>query len=200
MSTSVDLQNLYTSLNLEIAAVARYQDHQNKTSDPLILALLQGLMRNENGHERDLIKLIECYKGDPKVAETFPGPTLEQMIFTGDQIFGQKTNLAMLRADFEFESEAVKIYSGFAAQASDEQVKELFLELARAERGHVNGLRSLIKGIEEKTHETAFFCPVCGWTVSFGANPTPGAESRCRMCGVQFSLTMTDGDFGLVRK
>jgi rubrerythrin len=199
MSTSIDLQNLYNSLRLEIAAVERYQDHQDKTSDPIILALLQGLMRNEDGHELDLIAQINRLGGDPKEAEKLLPPALPNMVYDGNQIKGQKTNLAMLRADFAFESEATKLYADFAAQTDDEELKKLFAELSRAERGHVNGLRTLIKGMEEGTHEVAFFCPVCGWSVPFGASPETGAESRCKMCGALFTLKEEDGDFAVER-
>lgn len=195
-----DLNNLYASLALEIAAVARYEDHQERTSDPVILALLQGLMRNEEGHEEELIKQIEWLGGNADEASEFPCPALANMIYEGEQISGQKTNLAMLRADLAFESEATKIYHGFAAETADDQLKALFIELSRAEKGHVNGLRFLIKAIEEGTHDVAFFCPVCGWAVSFGQNPSVGSESRCRMCGVLFALEEKDGDFALQRK
>ncbi len=200
MSTSTDMQNLYASLSLEIAAVERYQDHQDRTSDPEILALLQGLMRNEDGHEEDLIATITRLGGDPAEAEKLPPPSLPGMVWEGNQVKGQKTNLAMLRADFDFEAEATKLYADFAAATEDESLKALFTELSRAERGHVNGLRSLIKGIENGTHPIAFFCPVCGWEVVFGPASEALAESRCKMCGVLFALGEKDGDYTIERK
>jgi rubrerythrin len=200
MSASNDLNNLYESLALEIAAVARYKDHQAKTPDPAILALLQGLMRNEEGHKDGLIEQITRLKGNAAEASKLPKPTLAEMVYEGEQVRGQKTNLAMLRADLAFESEATRLYHEFATQAEDNALKSLFIELSRAERGHVNGLRFLLKAIEEGAYEVAFFCPVCGWSISFGQNPEPGWEARCRMCGVAFALEEKDGDFALQRK
>ena len=92
------------------------------------------------------------------------------------------------------------VVSQFAAQAAEEQLKDLFIEFARAEKGHVNGLRFLIKDFEDGTHDVQFFCPVCGWPVSFGASPAAGAESLCRMCGVRFALKEEGGNFLLERR
>jgi rubrerythrin len=197
---SNELPNLYTALNLEIAAVARYQNHQERTSDPVILALLQGLMRNEDGHERELIHQIGIMGGDVDAASSCPGPVLPGMVYEGTEVSGQKTNLAMLRADFAFEMEATKTYHQFASESSNNELKALFIELSKAERGHVNGLRSLIQGIEQGTHPIAFFCPVCGWSVDFGSGDEMLAESRCKMCGATFVLSEVDGDYQIDRK
>ena len=195
-----DLRNMYAALSLEIAAVARYQDHQSRTEDPKVYSLLQGLMRNEVGHEEELVKHTNRVGGNSAEASKLPGPSLPGMIYEGMEVKGQKTNLAMLRADMSFEQEAVRIYHEFAAQAEEEAIKSLFIEFARAEKGHVNGLRFLIKEFEDATHDVQFVCPVCGWPVSYGANPAAGAESRCRMCGVLFALKEEDGDFALERR
>lgn len=200
MSKSVDLNNLSNALRLEIAAVERYQDHQARTIDPAIFALLQGLMRNEDGHEEELRAAITNLGGNPSAAETLPPPNLPSMVYEGTEVTGQKTNLAMLRADFAFETEATKLYAEFASQTEDDELKKLFIEFSRAEKGHVNGLRMLIKAIEEGNHTVSGFCPVCGWSVDFGASPEPGKESRCKMCGVLWSLEDKDGDFVMERK
>lgn len=200
MSLTSDLQNLYASLSLEIAAVSRYLEHQTQTQDPAILALLQGLMRNEDGHEEELIKQIKRCNGDADMGTKLPDPKMPKMIYEGTQVEGQKTNLALLRADLAFEEEAVKKYTAFSSRAKDEEISSIFLELARAERGHVNGLRTLIKAVEEGKHEVAFFCPICGWSVPFGAAPEIGKESRCKMCGMNFELAESNGDFKLRRK
>jgi rubrerythrin len=195
-----DLGNLYKSLSLEIAAVARYREHRDMTADPAFFALFEGLMRNEQGHEEELVANIERLGGDLSEVSRVEAPELPTMVYEGEQIMGQKTNLAMLRADLAFEADATKLYHEFAGQAEDEQVKGLFKELSRAERGHVNGLTYVIKSIENGSHEVRFFCPVCGWAVEFGASPEIGTESRCRMCGVLFALDEKDDDFILVRK
>ena len=199
MSKSTDLQNLYTALRLEIDAVTRYEDHQSRTDDPKVYSLLQGLMRNEVGHEEHLAEQITRLGGDPAEADKLPGPALPGMIYEGEQVAGQKTNMAMMRADHAFEAEATRIYKEFAGQTDDEEIKKLFLEFARAEHGHVNGLHFLMKEFLDGSHDVVFFCPVCGWGVSFGASPEAGSESRCRMCGVNFALREEEGDFVMAR-
>lgn len=200
MSNSTDLSNLYTALRLEIAAVARYQDHESRSANPTVFALLEGLMRNEQGHEDELRKNIVRLGGDTKTAEELPAPSLPSMVYDGDQVTGEKTTLAMLRADLAFENEATMTYHKFFAVAEDEEAKELFKELARAEKGHVNGLKKLIQAVETGDHTVKFFCPVCGWDVDFGTTPEAGSESRCPMCGVLWALEEQDGDFAVVRK
>ncbi len=195
-----ELTNLYTALSLEMAAVARYESHQERTSDPTILALLQGLMRNEDGHQEELTGQIERLGGDLAETANCPGPDLPGLVYEGEQVSGQKTNLAMLRADFAFENEATKTYTTFAGLVEDPKVKSLFMELARAERGHVNGLNQLIKAMEQGQHPVAFFCPVCGWAVDFGTTGETVDESRCKMCGALFVLGVEDGDFTITRK
>lgn len=200
MSIANDLNNLYTALRLEIAAVARYQDHERRSADPVIFALLEGLMRNEEGHEDELRKSIKRLGGDPKTAEALPAPALPSMVHDGEQFSGQKTHLAMLRADLAFENEATATYHKFFADAEDEEAKLLFKELARAERGHVNGLKKIIQAVESGNYAVKFFCPVCGWEVDFSAAPEVGSEARCPMCGVLWSLEEQDGDFTVTRK
>jgi rubrerythrin len=157
-------------------------------------------MRNEDSHEESLMKQIKRCHGDSDVGTKLPDPKMPKMIYEGDQVPGQRTNLAILRADLAFEEDAVKKYSAFAAKAKDDEVGSAFQELAHAERGHVNGLRTLINAIEEGKHEVNFFCPICGWSVPYGASPEIGTESRCRMCGVLFELGESNGDFKLRRR
>jgi rubrerythrin len=200
MSISNDMVNLQTALSLEIAAVKRYIDHQSLTNDPTIFALIQGLMRNESGHEEELVHSIKRLGGDPEEALRLPGPSLPGLVYEGTEVEGQKTNMAMLRADLAFEQEAVKTYHNFASQAQDEEAKKLFIDLTRAEKGHVNGLNTFIKEFHANNRPVAFFCPVCGWEVAFGPAPEVGSESRCRMCGVVWVLDLNDGDYQIGRK
>ena len=62
---------------------------------------------------------------------------------------GHAGDLAALRADYEFEDEAVVIYGHFAYQTEDRELMELFKELARSESGHRNGLRRVIRTVQD---------------------------------------------------
>lgn len=110
---------------------------------------------------------------------------------------GFKTVLELLRTDLDTERAAVKTYREFANASSADETRAMFIEFARAEQGHANGLLKLITDIENGENEVVFYCPVCGWEVSFGKRPEPGKEVRCRMCGAIFALTEVDGDYQL---
>jgi hypothetical protein len=113
---------------------------------------------------------------------------------------GHAGDLAALRADYEFEDEAVVIYGHFAYQAEDRELMELFKELARSESGHRNGLRRVIRTVRDAATPVILFCPLCGWDIDFGTDPAEGADGKCRMCPGRFALRLSDdGDWTLER-
>jgi rubrerythrin len=77
---------------------------------------------------------------------------------------------------------------------------ELFKELARSESGHRNGLRRVIRTLQESATPVVLFCPLCGWEVDFGPVPAEGAEAKCPMCPGRFRLRLDEGgDWALER-
>ena len=116
-----------------------------------------------------------------------------------EDVKGFSSLLELLESNLSFEREALRRYKGFAEKASNEELRRLFLDLAIAESGHMNGLINVIRAIRDKNYAVRFLCPVCGWEITFGENPEIGAITRCRMCGVTFELIETDGDFDIRR-
>jgi hypothetical protein len=113
---------------------------------------------------------------------------------------GHAGDLAALRADYDFEDEAVAIYGRFAYKAEDRELMELFKELARSESGHRNGLRRTIRTVRDPETRVVLFCPLCGWEIDFGPDPAEGAVGKCRMCPGRFALRLgDDGDWALER-
>lgn len=112
---------------------------------------------------------------------------------------GYLSIIKMIETDLEFEKDAVRIYNEFAEKVHDPKLKEMFIEFAKAETGHVNGLQRIIQSIRDGDHEVRFYCPVCGWEVSFGKKPRVGEHARCRMCGVIFELIEIGGDYDIRR-
>jgi hypothetical protein len=113
---------------------------------------------------------------------------------------GRAGDFAALRADHDFEDEAVVIYGHFAYQAEDHELTGLFKELARSESGHRNGLRRVISSLQETTTPVTLFCPLCSWELDFGPVPSEGAEVKCRICPGRFALRLdADGDWTLER-
>lgn len=190
-----DLCIMGKSLLLERLASARYAAHQELTTDPMLYSLLHGLKRNEDEHQRSLLDHIERLSGnsDEIIAQCI-GPEEPEAV-AGNVIPGYKTTLNILRMDLAVEHQAVRLYGEFSLQAKDPDVKNLFAHFARAENGHVNSLGYLMRQIERGKYDVAVFCPICGWRISFGENPSDGAETRCQMCHVSFKLETRDGDF-----
>lgn len=113
--------------------------------------------------------------------------------------YGYLSIIKMIETDLEFEKDAVRIYNEFAEKVHDPQLKKMFIEFAKAETGHVNGLQKLMQFIQEGKHEVKFYCPVCGWEVNFGIAPKVKDQARCRMCGVIFELIEIGGDYDIRR-
>ena len=113
---------------------------------------------------------------------------------------GRSADLAALRADYDFEDEAVALYGRFAYQAEDHELMELFKELSRAESGHRNGLRRTVRSVEDPATPVILFCPLCGWQIDFGPDPAEGTEGKCPMCPGRFALRLdASGDWTLER-
>jgi rubrerythrin len=113
---------------------------------------------------------------------------------------GHNADLAALRADYDFEDEAVVLYGRFAYKAEDHELMELFKELARGEAGHRNGLRRTIRSLEDPSTPVILFCPLCGWQIDFGPDPAEGTEGKCPMCPGRFALRLdAGGDWTLER-
>ena len=112
---------------------------------------------------------------------------------------GYSWALAALRDDLGFEQRAVKLYGSYAAAVGDPRLKELFKDLARAEAGHVRGLRRLLEQFGADDVPVLFFCPLCGWQIDYGASPAEGTELKCPMCAGRFALRLVAGDWTLER-
>jgi rubrerythrin len=107
--------------------------------------------------------------------------------------------LAALQDDLEFEQAAVKLYGKYGAAVKDPALKEVFKDLARAEAGHVRGLRKLIEDFGRDDQTVVFFCPMCGWEIDYGSRPSEGTELKCPMCAGRFALRLVGGDWTLER-
>lgn len=112
---------------------------------------------------------------------------------------GYRWALRELASDLEFEQNAVKLYGTFAARVQQPELKEMFKDIARAEAGHVRGLRRLIETFAADDVPVIFFCPMCGWQIDYGVRPQEGAQLKCPMCAGRFTLRLVDGDWTLER-
>ena len=112
---------------------------------------------------------------------------------------GYRSALAALAGDLEFEQAATRLYGVFANQTEDPDIQALFMDFARGESGHVRGVRRMAETLTDDDSPVLFFCPLCGWEISFGSDPAEGAEAKCPMCPGRFRLRLSDDDWSLER-
>jgi rubrerythrin len=190
--------------------VARYVDHPAASADPRLVSYWESLRRNEAEHRELLAAWLRRHGEDPDLvvparadltaAALDPQATGRHPLRLADGARGQAGDLAALRGDYDFEDEAVVIYGQFAYRSEDRELMELFKELARSESGHRNGLRRVVRSLQEVARPVVLFCPLCGWEIDFGPVPSDGAEAKCRMCPGRFRLRLDDrGDWTLER-
>jgi rubrerythrin len=199
------------ALRLEREATARYTEHPAASSDPRLVTYWESLRRNEAEHRHLLETWLRAHGEDPERdepstralasgARDADGPGRHPLPTAADDVRGRAGDVAALRADYDFEDEAVAIYGHFAYQAEDHELMELFKELARGEAGHRNGLRRTIRTVEDPATPVILFCPLCGWQVDFGPDPAEGTEGKCPVCPGRFALRLDEsGDWTLER-
>ena len=206
------------ALRLEREATARYSEHPAASSDPRLVAYWESLRRNEAGHRGALEAWLRAHGADPdrdEPATRILGASVPDAATSArdaggagrhplppraDGVRGHATDVAALRADYDFEDEAVAIYGHFAYQAENHELMELFKELARGEAGHRNGLRRTIRTVEDPATPVILFCPLCGWQIDFGPDPAEGTEGKCPVCPGRFALRLDEsGDWTLER-
>ena len=122
------------AINNEIEAKQFYAEAAQKVSDSYIKQMLMDFSKEEKKHEKILTgilsrKSIEGYfteTRDYKVAESVDRPKLSIDMKPADAIA-----LAMKN-----EEEAMKLYADLAEKCSDNEMRNVFLDLAAMERGH----------------------------------------------------------------
>lgn len=174
--TKEDWKNLIYFLGLELNAAKRYEVFISFLKNPEINKILEGIKRNEEEHIEKALMLIERF-----ASKEAPN--------------GMKTLLAIMQINLEFEERAIKVYEGFASSSSDPVLKQLYLDLVSAERGHMHIFRRYIDDIKQQTLDNIFYCPVCGWSINFGKLPNAKDTMCCARCGTHVELFEKDGNF-----
>ncbi|MHA1734734.1 MAG: hypothetical protein ACTSU5_22585 [Promethearchaeota archaeon] len=183
---------------LEEFAIQRYRKQQGLTSDLEIHGMLEGIIRNEVDHQRTIERVAREIDPDAVLEPvTFTPGDYEPPIEKPDGTNFDAT-LDWLLYDLFFEDGAQDIYARHAERAKYPVVREMFAELKRAEFGHSNEIKHLVNDIRRRKKTVMFFCPVCGFSLTFGTEPEAGKQRRCPMCGALVELRVESGNWELV--
>lgn len=173
-----DKENVIAALNLEYGANRRYGYQIENSNYSQLNNILEGVRRTEGDHIEAMLAYLNSENDN-----------------TMECGRGFSSMLVHLRLNLEFERTAVEAYSTFARETTDPILKKSFQQLARSEAGHINLFKSLIAQIEANEYPVIIYCPVCGWEINFGCNPSEGAEVRCEKCKQLICLALVDGNF-----
>ncbi len=172
-------ENIFAALGLEYGSYSRYQTQLEALNNPRINSVLGGLKRSHRNNAAVLINALK--RSLPPAREGFAEILLQ------------------LELNLKLAEGAQKTFRGFQAEALDEDVKELFDNMARAEAVHAALLRSIQAEIMSGTFPVVFYCPACGVELDFGAGAKQGMVRQCPECGEEYELYLTEGDFKLRR-
>ncbi len=175
--TDKERQNLITTLNLEYGAAYRYQRQIGRFAHPRMVALIEGVRRNEAEHVDIVLQQLEGQAGQAPP--------------------GFKTLHLHLQLNLAFEKEAVKYYGQSSREAEDPQIRDLFRQLLKSEAGHVRLFEEMLGELEAGRFPKIFFCPLCGWEIEYETASQAGAVQKCAKCGARYELVLEAGDYAL---
>lgn len=157
MENQKALEILKNAILMETKGQAFYKHVADQTSSPDVKNVFNIMAEEEKMHAEFLSKQYISLKNDgaahlidlPKEGEN----NVVNMILSPEvknQISGAGYEAAAISASIDMENGAVKVYTDFANQAADPNIRELFLWLADWEKGHVKILNQLDNELKEK--------------------------------------------------
>lgn len=151
------LDVLKSAILMEVRGQAYYKSIAEKAGDEDVKNLFNIMANEEKMHAEFLSQQYSEYKKNNSFSEQeLPGETSESAvnaILSGDirnRLSGAGFEAAAISAAIDMENRASEIYTDFARQSEDANVKELFLWLADWEKGHVKILNQIDNELREK--------------------------------------------------
>lgn len=151
------LEILKSAILMETKGQAFYKNVVDQTNSSEVKNIFTIMMEEEKLHADFLSKqfLSIKHKGTPdqlalpkendeNIANLILSPEVK------NQISGAGFEAAAISASIDMENKAVEIYSKFANEATDPEIKELFNWLANWEKGHVKLLHDLDVELRDK--------------------------------------------------
>jgi rubrerythrin len=157
MENEKALDILKSAILMETRGQAFYKNVVDQTSSPDVKNIFTTMMEEEKLHADFLSKqfLSIKHKGTPDQL-ALPKESTDNIVNLilspeiKNQISGAGFEAAAIGASIDMENKAVEIYSNFANEATDPEIKELFHWLANWEKGHVKLLNDLDIELRDK--------------------------------------------------
>jgi rubrerythrin len=157
MENEKALDILKSAILMETRGQAFYKNVVDQTSSPDVKNIFTTMMEEEKLHAEFLKKqfLSIKHKGTPDqlTLPTENSVNVVNLILSPEiknQISAAGFEAAAIGASIDMENKAVEIYSNFAKEAADPEIKELFNWLANWEKGHVKLLNDLDVELRDK--------------------------------------------------
>lgn len=135
-------QVMAVAIRREAEAHEFYRDVAAKITDKDVQAVFTQLAAEEMGH----MELLEKFRADPTMVMKISAPPADYRI--AEATDAQPLSVAMKPADaialaMKKEQQAVEFYRGLAGKATDNQTRDVFLNLANMELGHKHRLENV---------------------------------------------------------
>ncbi len=157
MENEKALEIIKSAILMEVRGQAFYKSVVERTNNSDIKNIFNIMADEEKLHADFLTKhYLTIKQGLSPETILLPKETSENivnLILSKDiknQVSGAGYEAAAISASIDMENKAVEIYTNFANETTDHEIKELFFWLANWEKGHVKMLSELDKELREK--------------------------------------------------
>lgn len=157
MENEKALEILKSAILMETRGQAFYKNVAEQTNNEDVKNIFNIMANEEKLHAEFLSRQYSSIKKSGKPDHLIlPEETAENVVNLilspeiKNQISGAGYEAAAISASIDMENKAVEIYTDFAHQAKEQEIKDLFLWLADWEKGHVKILSELDKELKEK--------------------------------------------------
>jgi rubrerythrin len=157
MNNEKALEILKSAILMEVRGQAFYKNVADQAKDDSVKNVFMLMANEEKMHAEFLSQQYSEYKKNSGfVTQNLPAETEETAVNAilspeiKSKLSGAGYEAAAISASIDMENKAVEIYTDFANQSDDPNVKALFLWLADWERGHVKILNQIDNELKEQ--------------------------------------------------
>lgn len=155
-----ELEALSVAVEMERRAIRVYERALMLATDPAVTQGIQAILRDEKEHLRSFLGMKETYHEHEVVDANLIKAMGAEMLFPGgvmemERAKGLTTLVGLYRFATESEHDAMMNYLDFAARCDREDVREVFMAIAREEASHLASLRDTLVTLEKEEKQTS---------------------------------------------